>query len=389
MFQFENYPEIGERIFSYLDLKTLLNCSSVCKDWKQVLESPYFWLKKLNEVGHPSDKETAWKNLILKSTDFQVPRSHFAKCLQDKYKNFIFATKTTEMAREASLYHLKSPPALSAAYSGCLEIVKLISQIGEDTNRRIHWKNIFMPKYFEMPIFAAIKNGHTEVAIFIIETSEEKQRPSISYDGHSPIHYAIEMKNLDLVKYLVLRTQNVSSLCNTKNRYCLVHYAICDYRMFTYIMSLPGIEPNRKNFLELTPLHQLCDKSFMSRLKIPFEDVRKMIRVLAPLANPKYFYLHVAARHGSIEAIKALLEFFDANAQNSHGNLPIEEAIIHNQVEAVTTLAPFTKELKVRKSYYYLPKLEALRVMQDLIDERQIPCNSNKKARVEESTSGF
>ena len=40
------------------------------------------------------------------------------------------------------------------------------------------------------------------------------------------------------------------------------------------------------------------------------------------LADKKHFYLHEVARHGSLEAIKVLLEFFDANGKDSHGKLP-------------------------------------------------------------------
>ena len=54
-----------------------------------------------------------------------------------------------------------------------------------------------------------------------------------------------------------------------------------------------------------------------------------MLCLMKCLADKKHFYLHVAARHGSVEAIKVLLEYFDANGQNSHGKLLIEVANIH------------------------------------------------------------
>ena len=77
MIQFENHPEIGEKIFSFLDSKTLLNCQLVCQDWKHFLENPYFWLKKLKEIGQPSEIDTAWKDLIAKSSDFGVSKNIF------------------------------------------------------------------------------------------------------------------------------------------------------------------------------------------------------------------------------------------------------------------------------------------------------------------------
>ena len=54
-----------------------------------------------------------------------------------------------------------------------------------------------------------------------------------------------------------------------------------------------------------------------------------MLCLMICLADKKHFYLHVAARHGSVEAIKVLLEFFDANNKDSHGKLLIEVANIH------------------------------------------------------------
>ena len=63
-----------------------------------------------------------------------------------------------------------------------------------------------------------------------------------------------------------------------------------------------------------------------------------MLCLMICLAVKKHFYLHVASRHGSVEAIKVFLEYFDANGQNSHGKLLIEVANLHDQVEAVKIL---------------------------------------------------
>ena len=75
--KFENHPEIGEKIFSYLDLQTLIKCQFVCHDWKNVLENPYFWLKKLKDIGQPCEIDEGWKNLIDKSSQMGIPKSIF------------------------------------------------------------------------------------------------------------------------------------------------------------------------------------------------------------------------------------------------------------------------------------------------------------------------
>ena len=102
--KFENHPNIGEYIFSHLDWQSLLSCQFVCQDWKQVLQNPYFWLKKLTEIGQSNEIDTAWKNLITKAVDFGVTKSDFAECLQKKYKDFNLAQDRGQYLKENSLY---------------------------------------------------------------------------------------------------------------------------------------------------------------------------------------------------------------------------------------------------------------------------------------------
>ena len=78
---FQRFPEIGYQILKTLDLTTLLNCRLVCKDWYNYQQDPFFWLKKLREVGQPREIELAWKNLITKSMKIGVEKHIFAGCL--------------------------------------------------------------------------------------------------------------------------------------------------------------------------------------------------------------------------------------------------------------------------------------------------------------------
>ena len=282
MFQFENYPEVGERIFSYLDLKTLLKCSSVCKDWKQVLESPYFWLKKLNEVGQPSEIETAWKNLITKSCGIGIQKSVFTKCLKMKYKDFIIAQDYKDkFQRNVSVYYLQCPPIYTAAYHGFLEIVELIYQFRLDFNRKIYWvPNLHFEKnYYDMPIFTAIANGHTEIVKYFAYILKEMAKPSVDYYGHTPIMYAILLNKLDIVKILVPFIRNVNFL-DPRSGQGLIHLSLTNYRIFEYIITLPGIDLSLRTQSQKTPLELLNDKIYKYGHKIPAEDVAKMKEIL-------------------------------------------------------------------------------------------------------------
>ena len=361
---FQAHPEIIQVVFEVLDAPTLLNCSFVCKSWKQFLETPNFWLKKLREIGQPEKVETLWKTLIAKSEGSEIEKCVFARCLRMKFQDFIKDQGKSESQRKNSMKILRCRPIFTAAKLGFVEIVKLIYQLGLDRNH----KSFLSKDYhnFVMPIFAAIENGHTEVAKFLLETPEEIENPSRNVSRRTPIEEAIRNKNLDLVKFLVPKMANL----NDKYHYItyiggrslrkwtrILHHAIQDYRILKYLMSQPEIDPNLKNDDGETALQLISNYNHTSKLKIPPGDVAKMIRILVPFANKKEFIsgylqnpLHIAAKTGNTEALKALLEFFDANEKDVFG-LPLDAAIRYLQIESVKILAPLTKDLKIDEEF--------------------------------------
>ena len=147
------------------------------------------------------------------------------------------------------------------------------------------------------------------------------------------------------------------------------------------LWSQPGINPNFVNGQMKTALQMLCREDLTSKFKIPPGDIAKMIRILAPLADKAHFSgsmlsetpLQIAAKFGSEEAIKALLEFFDPNEENKNGRLPIDFAISNHNIEAVKILAPLTKQLNETMSKHrkYRKISNALDVVQSFIDERE------------------
>ena len=367
---FQAHPEIIEKMFDALDSNTLLNCRLVCKTWNQFLENPNIWLKKLEEIGQPAKVELAWKNLIAKSKDMEIERSTFAKCLRMKFTHFMRTHKNLSCDRPASCKNLSWPPIYTAAYIGSLEIVKLIYKLGENCNCRI---------YYVKPIFAAIDRGHNEVVKFLIENSQENLKLLYDANGNTPIMSAITNKNLDLVKFLMPQMPNLK--VRNKQIYGAIHLAICDYEILKYLVSQPGVNPNFVNGQMKTALQMLCREDLTSKFKIPPGDIAKMIRILAPLADKAHFSanmlsetpLQIAAKFGSEEAIKALLEFFDPNEENKNGRLPIDFAISNHNIEAVKILAPLTKQLNETMSKHreYRKISNALDVVQSFIDERE------------------
>ena len=380
---FQAHPEIIEQVFDALDSNTLLNCRLVCKTWNQFLENPNFWLKKLKEIGQPEEIETAWKNLIAKS-NYKIEKGIFAKCLRMKFTEFIRAQEKDDkaiVAKVTTTAYLKCTPLFTAAYFGIIDIVKLIYQLGEDCNRKMFVK-VFsnITDYYVMPIFAAIENGHTDVAKFFLETPQEQQKPSYHYHGYIPIMSAIRNKNLDLVKFLVPKMPNLNISLTRTGKSSLIHLAIRDYEILKYLVSQPSINPNLQNFERKTPLQMLSDDKYTFGT-IPPEDITKMIRILAPLADKNQLYsgsnrspLHIAASSGNIEALNALLEFFDPNEPDNGNYLPLQYAMDHKQIEAVKILAPLSKDLTIRdydRKYPDRKMAKIIEVLQSTLDERQ------------------
>ena len=135
----------------------------------------------------------------------------------------------------------------------------------------------------------------------------------------------------------------------------------------------------------------MCDRNHTKGYQIPDEDVIKMVKILAPLADPKHAQnskdspLNLAAKFGSTEILKILLQYFDANVHHLGGFLPIDKAMFHQRIEAIKILAPFTKELRVHEFFVKYGCAKEVEVLESLIEERKangLMENPNKKARL-------
>ena len=56
----------------------------------------------------------------------------------------------------------------------------------------------------------------------------------------------------------------------------LIHLSLTNYRIFEYLITLPGIDLNLRTYSQKTPLELLHDKVYKYGHKIPAEDVTKM-----------------------------------------------------------------------------------------------------------------
>ena len=354
---FNHYPEIWDKIFLSLDYQSLLKCELVCKQWKEFLDNPMFWLKILKTMGQPLEISDAWKRLI-NNEGTRIPKIEFTNCLRKKFKDEVITQKGKPEFFQRIFHDLNSPPLHSAAYHGHLEIVKLIHDLKEDYDRPIS-KHYFTPnlkKYFNVAIFTAIYNGHNEIAKFLADQPREVQSPSVSVNGLTPLSIAVLRRNLELVQFFGARTTNFNFRERRRGQ-SLIHLSLKDFNVFKYMISLPGINPNLSDNEGQTPLQILCTKNFQPTLFFnqppeSKEEIIEMVKILAPMAKNTTFQhnntpIHVAAEYGALEILEILIEHFDVNIRNDIGHLPLDRAIRRKKVEAVNFLAPYTKNYKL------------------------------------------
>ena len=135
MATFERIQHIGENIFKRLKMEDLLNCRLICASWKNILDNPYFWLKKLDCAGQPQEVREKWLKLIENANQsqawslasifgYKVSVSKITKFLIFKYCKFIIHSKEKWMKRfeiesipdEFQKFLLGLPPVYQVIY---------------------------------------------------------------------------------------------------------------------------------------------------------------------------------------------------------------------------------------------------------------------------------
>ena len=418
---------VGDRIFSLLSKKDLLNCRLVCKTWKTILGEPIFWLHKLKKIGHPDTAHNQWLDLIQNSIKIDKPKEYLTLSLMLKFYNVPHPNDV--IWRKV---YLNLPPIHIATKYGQLEVVKLIHQFDRNCNRAISYR----PASQDIcrPLIIAIKNNQNSVVEYMVENIEDVMEESIGMDYSNPLQYAIKKNNLEMVQLLAPKTKNLNH--QSRAGTTALHMATRRPEIFKYLMSNFGSKinanltgnhhriplhlvcnggdfiPNRiemvKSLIAVTsniderdsfnksPIHYarengyteiveiLTEKSidnFLNRVfnypntpdyngrlllhlvcmkdslnfELNSEARNDLVLILMKLTSninqqdsEGKTALHHATENGFSELVKILAESCDANIGNENGYLPIEMAILNNDVQIVEILAPVTKPFQLR-----------------------------------------
>ena len=201
---FKNFIDIGEKVFEHLDFKTILNCKLVCQSWNQIVANPMFWMKKLKKMGQPSEASKKWIDLISKSKELEVSTKQITKALiimhasVTKLINSRYISKYDfEKSKDNFLTQL---PIVSAATLGLMDVMDVLSQMGENFDH-IHLGNTITGCHkCKLPLIFAFKTKNFEVVDYILS---KMRTPLVDFGkvfGLNVFHCAVEHGQLDLVK---------------------------------------------------------------------------------------------------------------------------------------------------------------------------------------------
>ena len=265
MATFSGIEHIGEKIFNCLQNKDILNCRSVCQSWKQILDNPNLWLKKLNSFGQTQKSYEECSDLLAKASEINFPPAKLGNCLMIKYVKVKEAPnpnfhphRITRNKIEKFVKFITNLPLLYFALvpkEPDLDLIKFLSRETPDKPEplpsfevecyiRLLHKRVFTPSIFiycpfyvdeidpisdailvnksleviktlltelkikntwyGSPLFLAVKNQDLEMCKMIIELlgRDQVQVPCNRFDK-TPIQRVIRLKNVELFKYLV------------------------------------------------------------------------------------------------------------------------------------------------------------------------------------------
>ena len=228
---------IAEDIFKLLDEKTIIDCRLVNNSWKNILDQPMFWLKKLQKLSKIMPENfhyQSWKSLSQElDDDDPILENEFALILskiymrkrallplevvvelatkEEKYSNLAnFLLVNVELnckidvnivnknSKEESTFKGLTPIHL-AALNGFTEAVTKLAAKYEEAAKITSIGGM-------MPLHCAARNGHLEIVEFLAGFTDNPNSPN--NDGNTPLHVAASNGHLNVVKFLYNLTDN-------------------------------------------------------------------------------------------------------------------------------------------------------------------------------------
>ena len=79
------FHQINQNILFCLDHKSQMGFRKVCQSWKQQVDQPFFWIKKLNLKSHPKGLGNKWIDLVGRIQKGSYLEKEVTNCLMKWY----------------------------------------------------------------------------------------------------------------------------------------------------------------------------------------------------------------------------------------------------------------------------------------------------------------
>ena len=205
--------QISEDVFKLLDKKSLMECRLVNSSWKNVLDQPTFWLKKLKDEKIPSEIQESLKALVKQLEDDQLAKDSAKEWLekfnlenlpldvQSKWRGLAQELEDDQLSKEFILLMIKIFKRK--------EIINNLLEIAV----RMKGAKLNHPDFLVIDVNMKGANKYPELAKFIIEHENVNIKLDLyvanpygkAYDkveNASPIHLAALFGFTDVLKKL-------------------------------------------------------------------------------------------------------------------------------------------------------------------------------------------
>jgi len=220
------------------------------------------------------------------------------------------------------------------------EVVKLLLDKGAIID-------IYNPLDGKPIIYIPIQFNYIEVFKILIQhdknigTSIMKIRDT---NNNVPLHYAIKLKNIDIVK--ILLDKGVDLNVSDKNGLNEFHHAVYSRKIkICELLINAGSNINSITNKGQTALHIACDLDLFDICKFL---IKNKININIQDKEREFTALHYAVNAGNLKMVKLLLSNnADINIQDSYGQLPISYAILNTNKQIIQLFIDSGKEMKM------------------------------------------
>ena len=387
---------VGSKIFYLLPIEDILNCRTVCRQFKSVLDDPYLWLKLLKLIGHPEHSHKIWIDLIQKSNEVGIGKESFVNVLiqmsKIPYRSFKPRTKEQWMLAMSPIYNaikignfivVKSiahfdkdfykplpnhcgedwTAFTAAAENGHFEIAEFIeSQI--QTQKIDNETCLAIKQIRSSKMIRAIKSNQIEVAKFLSKHIKNPLNYKSKGDNGGPLHIAADLGHFELLEYFGLMAGDEIHNITDDDGNNVITVAMKDigygdqYRGMMILNTLMKYDPKRA-----TPLHHAAKMGFLDVCKL----YQRYINVRDKNGDTPIHY--AASSKAELYPAVCVMNFLTSitknpNVPNSKNQTPLHIAIAHSnphldspmcQIELISLLAKSGQNLNFQDSQGQTP----------------------------------